>query len=240
MTRTDARACRPILPDPTPRSSTHLTDPRRLQDAEAPHLLAYLAAVPDPRAARGRRHPLAAILGLAAAAVLAVPTAGPLAVAVAAVGGSLVPEWRGGFGMNDAQARRVQAWIDGYVRAWNSNDPTDIRAPSLRTRPTPPSRTADRGGPGRDRAPVAGPQGRAWPGPVHLAPLAVTSEVAVIQGEVAYPGEGHTYSNLWVIRLDAEGRCTEFTEWWMRHPLQTRLLFEPPTSRRPPSQTPPW
>ena len=27
-----------------------------------------------------------------------------------------------------------------------------------------------------------------------------------------------TYSNLWVIRLDAEGRCTEFTEWWMQHP----------------------
>ena len=47
------------------------SDLRQLQDAEAPHLLAYLAAVPDPRAARGRRHPLAAILGLAAAAVLA-------------------------------------------------------------------------------------------------------------------------------------------------------------------------
>jgi hypothetical protein len=28
----------------------------------------------------------------------------------------------------------------------------------------------------------------------------------------------HSYSNLWIIRLDAEGRCTEFTEWWMRHP----------------------
>jgi hypothetical protein len=34
-------------------------------------LLTYLAAVPDPRAARGRRHPLVAILGVAAAAVLA-------------------------------------------------------------------------------------------------------------------------------------------------------------------------
>jgi len=33
-------------------------------------LLAYLAGVRDPRAARGRRHPLVAILGLAAAAVL--------------------------------------------------------------------------------------------------------------------------------------------------------------------------
>jgi DDE_Tnp_1-associated len=69
MTRTDARACRPIIPDPSRPGPPH---PRRpLQDSEPPHLLAYLAAVPDPRAARGRRHRLVAILGLAAAAVLA-------------------------------------------------------------------------------------------------------------------------------------------------------------------------
>ena len=49
---------------------TH-TDSRQLQDAEAPHLLAYLAAVPDPRSARGRRHRLVTILAIAAAAVLA-------------------------------------------------------------------------------------------------------------------------------------------------------------------------
>jgi DDE_Tnp_1-associated len=58
---------------PIPAALAHLTyaDPRHLQDADAPRLLTYLACVPDPRAARGRRHPLAAILGLAAAAVLA-------------------------------------------------------------------------------------------------------------------------------------------------------------------------
>jgi DDE_Tnp_1-associated len=39
--------------------------------AEPPRLLAYLAAAPDPRSALGRRHPLVAILALAAAAVLA-------------------------------------------------------------------------------------------------------------------------------------------------------------------------
>jgi hypothetical protein len=42
-----------------------------LQPAEPLHLLAYLATITDPRARAGRRHPLAAILGLAAAAVLA-------------------------------------------------------------------------------------------------------------------------------------------------------------------------
>jgi DDE_Tnp_1-associated len=56
----------PILPGLAP-----LGDASPLQEAEPPHLLAYLAAVPDPRARAGRRHPLVAILALAAAAVLA-------------------------------------------------------------------------------------------------------------------------------------------------------------------------
>ena len=131
-------------------------------------------------------------------------------------------------GWDDAQVRRVQAWIDGYVRAWSSNDPADIRA--LFT---------------QDAAYACEPYSRPWrgqdeivrqwqdhkdePGQVQFRwhPLAVTSEVAVIQGEIAYPSEGHTSSNLLVIRLDAEGRCAEFTEWWMRH------LLSPQTNRRP-------
>ena len=51
----------------------------------------------------------------------------------------------------------------------------------------------------------------------------MTPEVAVVQGEIVYQTPPHTYSNLWVIRLDAAGRCTEFTEWWMRHPEPTSL-----------------
>ncbi|HEY3215367.1 MAG TPA: transposase family protein [Candidatus Eisenbacteria bacterium] len=48
-----------------------LRDADPLRPAEAPHLLAYLATIPDPRRPAGCRHPLACILGLAAAAVLA-------------------------------------------------------------------------------------------------------------------------------------------------------------------------
>jgi predicted transposase YbfD/YdcC len=56
---------------PIPAALTPLAHAQPLHDGEPPRLLAYLAGVPDPRAARGRRHPLVAILGLAAAAVLA-------------------------------------------------------------------------------------------------------------------------------------------------------------------------
>jgi predicted transposase YbfD/YdcC len=58
------------LSSPIPAALTQLTCATPLLPAEAPHLLAYLAAIPDPRAARGRRHALTAVLAMAAAAVL--------------------------------------------------------------------------------------------------------------------------------------------------------------------------
>jgi hypothetical protein len=53
-----------------PAALTQLTDADPLHAAETPHLLSYLATVADPRAHKGRRHPLVAILAIAAAAVL--------------------------------------------------------------------------------------------------------------------------------------------------------------------------
>jgi hypothetical protein len=54
-----------------PSGLTPLHHAGPFQPAETPHLLAYLATVTDPRTRAGRRHPLVAILVLAAAAVLA-------------------------------------------------------------------------------------------------------------------------------------------------------------------------
>jgi len=59
------------LSSSTPPALAQLTHGQLIQDGDPPHLLTYLATVPDPRAARGRRHPLIAILAIAAAAVLA-------------------------------------------------------------------------------------------------------------------------------------------------------------------------
>ena len=48
-----------------------------------------------------------------------------------------------------------------------------------------------------------------------------------MQGETVYRNPPRTYTNLWVIRLDAEGRCTEFTEWWMQRPDAQSPATEP-------------
>jgi hypothetical protein len=54
-----------------PPGLTQLAHAEQLRPAEPADLLAYLAAIDDPRTRAGRRHPLVAILAIAASAVLA-------------------------------------------------------------------------------------------------------------------------------------------------------------------------
>ncbi|MFD0403839.1 ISAs1 family transposase [Kitasatospora sp. NPDC127116] len=56
---------------PIPAGLDQLAATRPAEPGEHPQLLGRLAAVPDPRRAKGRRHPLAFVLALAACAVLA-------------------------------------------------------------------------------------------------------------------------------------------------------------------------
>jgi hypothetical protein len=111
---------------------------------------------------------------------------------------------------------KLDAWMFGYRRAWESNDPADIgvlfttNAAYYYEPFSPPVR-------GREaivaswleRADPAGSTSFTW------SPLSVTRELAIVQGETVYPDR--RYSNLWVIRLDEDGRASEFTEWWMDH-----------------------
>jgi uncharacterized protein (TIGR02246 family) len=121
--------------------------------------------------------------------------------------------------MDGDLAQRLQAWVEAYVAAWNSNDPAAIGAlfsegAAYHTEPYgPPWR-------GRDEIVRRWLDRKDEPGQTDFRwqPVAVTPDVAVVQGETVYRSPPHTYSNLWVIRLDADGRCAEFTEWWMQHP----------------------
>ncbi|WP_426517717.1 nuclear transport factor 2 family protein [Diaminobutyricibacter sp. McL0618] len=113
--------------------------------------------------------------------------------------------------MADATA----TWIEGYRRAWESNDPDDIRAlftenAQYRTEPF-----AD---PWIGHLEIV----EGWldaqdePGAADFAwrVLGHDGSLAFVEGVTEYHA-GATYSNLWVIRLEPDGRASEFTEWWM-------------------------
>lgn len=109
----------------------------------------------------------------------------------------------------------LQRFIDGYVRAWRSNSPDDIRAiftDDAEYRYEPYSEPLL----GRDaiasswieRQDEAGTWSFDW------TLVAVDADVAVVEGRTVYEGE-KTYRNLWVIRLSDDGRASSFTEWYM-------------------------
>ena len=115
--------------------------------------------------------------------------------------------------MNEAM---VEDWVVGYVRAWESNDPEDIgrlfaEDAVYYTAP--------------DREPWRGRQGIAagWlerkdePGSwtFRHETLAIAGDVAFVRGWTRYLEPPSGFSNLWVVRLGADGQCREFTEWWM-------------------------
>ena len=111
----------------------------------------------------------------------------------------------------------VEAWVERYVRAWESNEPAAIGA--LFTDDaryfTAPYREPWRG---REEI-VAGWLARkdepgTWT--FRHETLAVAGELGFVRGWTRYLNPPTDYSNLWVIRLTPDGRCSEFTEWWMQ------------------------
>jgi uncharacterized protein (TIGR02246 family) len=117
--------------------------------------------------------------------------------------------------MTDLDA--LSQWIEGYVRAWNSNDPEEIGRlftdeASYSTAPySPPWQ-------GRQQIVEEWLRHRDEAGETTFGwePISLTDEVAVISGTTRYPDT--TYGNVWVIKLARDGRCREFAEWWMEYP----------------------
>jgi ketosteroid isomerase-like protein len=110
---------------------------------------------------------------------------------------------------------RVERWLEGYVRAWGSNDPEEIGAlftddARYWTAPFREPWTARRGivEGWLDRKDEPGQ----WEFRHQI--LAVAEDLAFVRGRTTY-ANGERYSNLWVIRLTEDGRASEFTEWWM-------------------------
>ncbi|MDQ3991559.1 MAG: nuclear transport factor 2 family protein [Actinomycetota bacterium] len=112
----------------------------------------------------------------------------------------------------------VEAWVKRYVRAWTTNDPDDIAGlftEEARYFPEPFAEPWT----GRDTIVARWLGRRDAPGSWEFRHrvLAVDGALAFVGGETTYRDRPRVYSNLWVIRLENDGRCSEFTEWWMEH-----------------------
>jgi ketosteroid isomerase-like protein len=126
----------------------------------------------------------------------------------------------------------VASWLAAYVEAWKSYDREAIGAlfsDDVKYRFHPYDNPVEgrhavveawlgegehEGAPERDEV---GTYDAAY------EPVAVDGDVAVAAGTSIYTREPggpveEAYDNCFVIRFDADGRCREFTEWFMKRP----------------------
>lgn len=117
----------------------------------------------------------------------------------------------------------VARWLTSYVEAWSSNDRDRIAALFSATATY---RYAPFDDPlvGRD-AIVAGwledpDEPDSWE--ASYVPVAVDGDTAVAVGRSSYRATeerpARTYHNCYVMQFDADGRCSDFTEWYMQQP----------------------
>jgi hypothetical protein len=123
-------------------------------------------------------------------------------------------------------------WLDAYVEAWKSYDPDRIGAlfgDDVRYRYHP----YDEPIVGKDAVVESwlgegdheGAPSRDEPGTYEAAyePVAVEGDTAVATGTSTYLAEPggpvkEVYDNCFVIRFGDDGRCREFTEWYVKRP----------------------
>jgi ketosteroid isomerase-like protein len=124
----------------------------------------------------------------------------------------------------------VARWLEDYIEAWKTYDRDRIAAlfaEDVECRYHPYDQPIR----GRDAVVESWfGEGEGAPGPdpegtyeASYSPIAVDGDVVVAIGSSTYserPGgpANEIYDNCFVMRFDADGRCREFTEWFMKRP----------------------
>jgi ketosteroid isomerase-like protein len=135
--------------------------------------------------------------------------------------------------MKQVEKADVDRWLQAYVSAWKSYDRDEIRelfAEDVEYRYHPYD------DPVEGREAVVG----SWLGEVGgenvstrdeegtydavYQTVAVDGDLAIATGNSVYtskPGGpvNEVYDNCFVMRFDSDGRCREFTEWYMKRPM---------------------
>ena len=118
----------------------------------------------------------------------------------------------------------VERWLDRYIEAWRSYDRErigDLFAEDAECRYYPYEE------PKRGRTEIVDSWLEDEDGPdsweAEYRPFAVEGEAAVATGRSYYRDEPggdikRVYHNCFVLRFDADGRCSEFTEWFLLQP----------------------
>lgn len=110
---------------------------------------------------------------------------------------------------------RGAEWVADYVAAWESNDPEAIGAlftddAVYLTSPDSKPRI------GREQIVAGWLEDLDEPGTwaFDWKILHEHEGFVVVQGRTVYPARSD-YLNLWIIRLEPDGRASEYTEWYM-------------------------
>lgn len=115
-----------------------------------------------------------------------------------------------------------KAWLDRYVDAWRLNDPTaigDLFSADVRYAYDPFSE-AVLGRAALVASWLTDPDAvGSWTADYEV--LAIEGDTYVAHGRTLYltddrSGVDREFANIFVCRFDDEGRCREFTEWYMR------------------------
>lgn len=118
----------------------------------------------------------------------------------------------------------VQAWLDGYVQAWKSYDREAIGAlfSDDAVYIDAPYSEPVRGREAIVAAWLASPDA-AGTYDAHYEPVVIEGDRAVTNGRSRYFEEDSTtlkaeFDNVFLLRFDAQGRCAEYREWYMKRP----------------------
>ena len=119
----------------------------------------------------------------------------------------------------------VQNWLDRYVDAWRANQADPILSlftddATYRYRPYHGPELTVVGSKAIADSWLEEPDDPdSWE--AHYEPYAVDGDRAVAVGESRYPARGdrseRVYSNAYLLRFAPDGRCAEFTEFYMLH-----------------------